>query len=184
MTEDPVQELLESIGLHRAFEKGTPHVVINANKVLQSQTVDGLVIEARGLADGVSAVLRVEKGRKSPARCISVSGCFRARRAADPPRRRYRRRGGCELPGPLHVPERRGRPASDDGEDPVRRSARYSYFERHWHSDEGRVRVVPEARIELDDGALFSTEFELLKGLVGEIDIDYEAVCGAGARPR
>ena len=180
MTEDPVQELLESIGLHRAFEKGTPHVVINANKVLQSQAVDGLVIEARELADGVSAVLRVEKGRKIPG---PVHLCFGML-----PERGVQRilldveiedgadasfLAHCTFPNAVDVQHLMTAKIR------VGRSARYSYFERHWHSDEGRVRVVPEARIELDDGARFSTEFELLKGLVGEIDIDYEAVCGA-----
>jgi Fe-S cluster assembly scaffold protein SufB len=57
----------------------------------------------------------------------------------------------------------------------VGKGARYSYFERHWHSDEGMIRVVPKARIRLEEGARFSTEFELLQGRVGVIDIDYAA---------
>jgi len=61
------------------------------------------------------------------------------------------------------------------------RKARYSYFERHWHSEQGMVRVVPVARIKLDEGARFSTEFELLKGRVGVIDIDYHTDCQAGS---
>jgi len=63
----------------------------------------------------------------------------------------------------------------------VGRNARYSYFERHYHSDEGMIRVVPLAKIELADGARFSTEFELLKGRVGVIDIDYSTICQAGS---
>lgn len=63
----------------------------------------------------------------------------------------------------------------------VGRQARYSYFERHWHSEEGMVKVVPVARIELGERARFSTEFELLKGRVGLIDMDYRTVCQAGS---
>ena len=180
MTEDLVQELLESIGLHRAFDKGTPHVVINANTVLRSQTVEGLVIEAEELPDGVSAVPRVGKRKKIPS---PVHLCFGML-----PERGVQRiildvniedeadvslLAHCTFPNAVdiqHLMEAKIR---------VGKNARYSYFERHWHSDEGRVRVVPKARIELDEGARFSTEFELIKGRVGEIDIDYATFCRA-----
>ncbi len=179
MSEELVKELLESIGLHRSFDKGTPHIVIDANKVLRSQTVDGLIIEARELDDGISAALRVVKGRKLP---HPVHLCFGML-----PERGLQRivldvevedgadvsfMAHCTFPNAVDVQHLM------EAEIRVGRNARYSYFERHWHSDEGFVRVVPKARVELREGARFSTEFELLKGRVGEIAIDYATVCG------
>ena len=49
----------------------------------------------------------------------------------------------------------------------------YRYFERHVHGA-GGIRVVPKARITVGENARFSTEFELIRGPVGVIDIDYE----------
>jgi Fe-S cluster assembly scaffold protein SufB len=37
--------------------------------------------------------------------------------------------------------------------------------------------VIPKAKVYLDEGAKFRTDFELVKGAVGKIDIDYEAEC-------
>ncbi|NMC65170.1 MAG: hypothetical protein GYA53_03415, partial [Acidobacteria bacterium] len=45
MTEDLVGEILESVNLHRTFNKDTPHLIINANQVLSSHQVEGLIME-------------------------------------------------------------------------------------------------------------------------------------------
>ena len=55
--------------------------------------------------------------------------------------------------------------------------AEYAYFERHVHGDLGGVKVYPRAAVTLERGAKFKTEFELLKGRVGEIYVDYETTC-------
>jgi Fe-S cluster assembly scaffold protein SufB len=53
--------------------------------------------------------------------------------------------------------------------------ATYSYFERHVHSENGGVEVIPKAKVTVGKHARFKTEFELLKGRVGVMDISYEA---------
>lgn len=180
MIEKEVEEILESINLHRSFDKNTPHVVINANKVLQSKVVEGLIIEPEELSDGVRARLQVKKGYKI---LQPVHLCFGML-----PERGVQRiildieiedeaevsfLAHCTFPNAVDVQHLM------EAEIKVGRQARYSYFERHWHSEEGMVKVVPVARIQLAEGARFSTEFELLKGRVGIIDIDYSTVCQA-----
>ncbi len=59
----------------------------------------------------------------------------------------------------------------------IGKNASYSYFERHIHGEKGGIKVVPKAKIKLDEYAKFKTEFELLKGRVGTIDIDYDVYC-------
>ncbi len=65
-----------------------------------------------------------------------------------------------------------------DAEIYVGENAEYTYFERHIHGKDGGVKVVPKAKVELAKGAKFKTEFELIKGAVGLIDIEYDTVCG------
>jgi Fe-S cluster assembly scaffold protein SufB len=65
-----------------------------------------------------------------------------------------------------------------DAEIDIGRGAEYLYLECHVHGREGGVTVIPKAKVTLAEGARFHTDFELLKGRVGKIDIDYEAECG------
>lgn len=55
--------------------------------------------------------------------------------------------------------------------------AEYIYLERHVHGPKGGVNVIPSARIRLGERAKFRTDFELIKGRAGKINIDYEAQC-------
>ncbi|MFW6125045.1 MAG: SufB/SufD family protein, partial [Pirellulales bacterium] len=57
----------------------------------------------------------------------------------------------------------------------VGRSARYAYYERHVHGAGGGVIVVPHSRVHVAEGGRFQTDFELIRGRVGEIDIRLEA---------
>jgi hypothetical protein len=61
----------------------------------------------------------------------------------------------------------------------VEANASYRYLERHAHGQMGGVRVVPKAKVHLGEHATFETEFELIAGRVGRIDIDYETWCAA-----
>jgi Fe-S cluster assembly scaffold protein SufB len=63
----------------------------------------------------------------------------------------------------------------------VEKGAEYSYFERHIHGITGGVEVYPHAVVTLGENARFKTEFELLRGRAGLIDINYETICGAGS---
>jgi Fe-S cluster assembly scaffold protein SufB len=174
MAGDDIRELLESIHLHGSLGKDTALVVINGNKVLRSQTVEGLIIQAESLADGVRASLCVEKGR---AIAHPVHLCFGML-----PERGVQHivldvviEEGAEVGFQAHCTFPRAIDVRHLMEADIRvgRGAHYSYFERHWHNDTGMVKVVPQARIRLEEGARFATEFELLHGRVGAIDIDY-----------
>ncbi|MBC7363973.1 MAG: SufD family Fe-S cluster assembly protein [Candidatus Aminicenantes bacterium] len=180
MAEELVQEILESINLHRSFDKNTPHVVINANQVLSSKVVEGLIIEPEERPDGVLARLRVLKGYKikQPVHlCFGMlpeTGVQRIILEVDiEDEAEVSFMAHCTFPNAVDIQHLM------EADIRVGRNAKYSYFERHWHSDEGLVKVVPVARISLAEGARFSTEFELLKGRVGIIDIDYRTTCAA-----
>lgn len=180
MTEDLVEEILESVNLHRTFNKDTPHLIINANQVLSSHQVEGLIMEPEELPDGVRAKLRVKKRVKIGSPVHLCFGLLPERgvqhiimdiEIEDEAEVSFM--AHCTFPKAVDVEHRM------EAQIKVGRQAKYSYFERHWHSDEGMVRVVPVARIELEEGAHFSTEFELLKGRVGLIEMDYRTTCQA-----
>jgi len=64
-----------------------------------------------------------------------------------------------------------------DGEIIVGENAEFSYLERHTHSPDGGITVIPKTIVTLKENAKFRTDFELIKGRVGFVDIDYQAKC-------
>ena len=71
----------------------------------------------------------------------------------------------------LHAME--GRIAIEDG-------AALVYQEAHYHGPEGGVRVVPRAAVTVGRGARYRADFALVRGRVGELDIDYTVDVGEG----
>jgi uncharacterized protein len=178
--EQIIEEMLASIRMHKHFGPNTAHVEIHGNKVLQSTLVEGLSIDAEEQDEGVSARLRVAPGVKleNPVHLcfgmIPENGIQRIEmdiEIGEDAEASFL--AHCTFPNAKeieHIMNARIR---------VKKNGRYSYFERHVHGDYGGIKVVPKAEIFLEEGAFFSTEFELLKGRVGLMDIDYATVCEA-----
>jgi uncharacterized protein len=54
--------------------------------------------------------------------------------------------------------------------------AEYGYFERHVHGADGGVIVIPKSKVHVAEGAHYQTDFELIRGRVGEIEIDVDVI--------
>jgi uncharacterized protein len=170
-----IDELLSSINMHKHFGENTAHVEIHGNKVLGSTLVKGLTIDVDEQSEGIDANLKVERGYKleNPVHLcfgmipeegiqkINLNVVIEEEADAD-------FLAHCTFPNAVDVQHLM------DAHIEVQPNGRYAYFERHVHGDHGGLKVVPKAKIILHEHAYFSTEFELLKGRVGLIDIDYE----------
>jgi Fe-S cluster assembly scaffold protein SufB len=51
--------------------------------------------------------------------------------------------------------------------------ASLTYSEGHYHGPHGGMRVVPHASVKIGPGARYVSDFSLLSGSVGDLDIDY-----------
>jgi Fe-S cluster assembly scaffold protein SufB len=56
----------------------------------------------------------------------------------------------------------------------IGRDSEYAYLERHVHGPAGGVLVLPRSQVHVADGARYRTEFEMLRGRVGELDIQVD----------
>lgn len=157
-------------------------VVIDQNKVLGLKSVPGLHVDTEELDDGVRAVVTVDEGviiRKTVHMCFGVipeNGVQRIEMDVN-----IKKNAGisilahCVFPNAIdvrHIMNARINVAEE---------AVYSYMEKHIHSSGGGVKVYPKAKITLARNARFKTEFELIQGRVGLIDIDYDTDCGEGS---
>ena len=180
---DVYQELGQSPAI---FEQSdVAHLVIHQNQVIGAHLVPGLTVEPEELDDGVRVLAVVEEGTviKNPVHmCFGVlpeKGLQRILIDVDVrPRAEVALLAHCLFPNAVDVTHRM------EAQIRVGEGASYRYFERHVHGPTGGVMVVPRAEVQLDAGAHFETEFELLKGSVGTIQVDYAARCAAASTLR
>ncbi len=151
-------------------------LTIHENQVVSSNLVDGLHVDVNEKSDGVDLVIKLDDNTvlENPVHlCFGVlpengvqkiNLLIRIGRNA-----RVSFYAHCTFPFALDVLHLM------DAEIHVEEGAEYRYFERHVHSDSGGVTVVPKAVVYVAKNARFSTEFELIKGRVGTMHINYES---------
>ena len=173
-------QLIDSISRHAACNDGRAHLEIHQNEVVGAHLVPGLQVDAESHADGVHVKMQVDGNvtLEQPVQiCFGVipeSGVqnisldIRMEKNANACFEAY-----CTFPNARRVQHNMdARLIIEDG-------AHYSYFERHVHGPQGGVEVIPHADISIGKHASFKTEFELIKGAVGRMDIDYDMKCDA-----
>ena len=155
-----------------------PRLTIDLNRVVDNKLVPGLKVYTEEMDDGVRVAINVLNDaviEKPIHMCFGVLHDTAVQHIIMDIRVGARAKvdilAHCIFPNAVDIQH------IMDAKISVGEDARYSYFERHIHSPEGGITVVPKAEIELAPGARFKTDFELIKGRVGTIDIDYSATC-------
>jgi uncharacterized protein len=158
----------------------TAYLVVHHNQVLGSHLIPGLEVDVKEIEDGIDAQIRLAAGTvvKKPVHfCFGMfpeTGVQRILLHVNIEQdAKIALLAHCTFPNAVDVQH------IMDAEIVIGQNAQYSYFERHVHGDKGGVKVYPTAKVELAEGARFKTEFELLKGRVGEIHVDYSTTCHA-----
>lgn len=174
-----IDELYRAAEIEDAISNpNVAHLAINKDEVVGLNKVPGLVIETEGIEDGVKISLTLEEGTiidKPVHLCFGMT---------DPT-------GVQHID--LHIDIQNNSqigilshcifPRADkivhkmDADISIGKDAEYTYLEKHIHSAQGRIKVVPKAKVELKEGAFFKTDFELIEGRAGDIDIEYETIC-------
>jgi Fe-S cluster assembly scaffold protein SufB len=176
--DEVITALYDSIGEQCVTDPEVAHIEIHGNEVLGVHLVPGLDVEAEELPEGIRATVSVREGHKidAPVRmCFGLLADSGMQKIYMHTRLEENSRlaitASCTFPNATEVVH------AMDAEIEIGRGAEYAYLERHVHGPEGGVIVLPKANVTLREGAWFHTDFELVKGRVGEIDIDYSAVC-------
>jgi len=151
------------------------HLVIHQNEVKGAALVPGLQVEAEETDHGVNVRLVVEEGARIRNQVHMCFGVLPEEGLQQIGLDVELRDGSevsvlahCVFPNAVDVTHRM------DAEIRVGEGARYSYFERHVHGEQGGVPVVPRARVRVGAGASFQTEFELIQGRMERIELGLE----------
>ena len=172
-----LEKLLASIGGHPT-DDDVARIEVHHNQVLGSHLVPGLEVEVEEQAEGIRAQITFREGAKI-AKPVHVCFGMLPETGVQNIVLDIRAQAGsqasviahCTFPNAVDVVHRM------DAEIWVGAGATYSYFERHMHGPHGGVLVLPKAKVRVEEDGRFRTEFELIKGRVGRIDIDYETTC-------
>jgi uncharacterized protein len=177
-----IAKLYESLGESHVMSPDVAHIEIHGNQVLGLHLVPGLEVQAEEMEEGIRAEILVKENTviEKPVRI-----CFGMLPESGVQKILMKTRvedyasisilASCTFPNAVDVRH------TMDAEITIGRGGEYAYLERHVHGDAGGVTVVPRAVIHLAEQARFRTDFELVKGRVGEIDMEYEAFCGSGS---
>jgi Fe-S cluster assembly scaffold protein SufB len=177
-----IQKLYRKTGTDAAVlqDPGVAHLAVDYNEVLSSRLVPGLVMDVTEQKKGIRADIIVKEGtiiEKMVHLCFGViaeTGVQKIVMNIDAQKNsRISVLAHCIFPNALdleHIME---------AEIKIAEGAEYSYLEKHVHGPEGGIKVYPKAAVSLGERARFKSEFELIRGRVGLVDIDYTTVCGA-----
>jgi len=156
----------------------TAHLVLNEDEVVGISGVPGLTVDPTPIQDGVDVDIKLDKGtiiEKPVHLCFGVTGEKGIQKILLDIEIEEDAEIGilahCVFPKAIDVKH------VMDADIRIGKNARYSYLEKHIHSPKGGVDVIPSADIDLGENARFKSDFELIKGRVGKIDIDYETTC-------
>ncbi len=162
---------------HEIKDPGVARLVIDGNKVVGKNNIEGLNVDAKELEDGVDVDIKLNDNciiEKPVHLCFGVTpkeGTQRIIMKVDIGKHsKINIQGHCTFPNAVNVQH------IMNGKINIREGAEYSYMERHYHSQYGGTKVYPHATIKVGKNARFRTEFELLKGRVGLIDINYHMI--------
>lgn len=185
MNEKIEKELYNTIDVtHDSIkEDDVAHLSVHYNTVVGAHTVPGLNIDVKQIENGIDVKMTLDDDaiiKKPVHMCFGMlpkEGIQMIKmNVVTGKNSRIKIMAHCTFPNAVNVEH------IMDADITVGENSYYEYFERHVHGDTGGIKVIPEAKVHLKENAHFKTEFELLKGHVGLIDIKYEADCAKNSK--
>jgi hypothetical protein len=173
---ETIQTLYDSLPVDEPGP-GTAKLLVHENEVLASELVEGLEVDADSQPGGIEARLVVREGARIENPVHLCFGMLPEKGTQHieldvrmEPGARASFLAHCTFPRAVDVTH------SMNARIVVGEDASYEYSETHVHGPAGGVVVVPKARVVVERGGRFRTEFALTEGRVGKLDIDYETV--------
>ncbi len=164
--------------VHSLHDKKIGSLVINENRVLSANAVEGAVVETDTRDNEVFIKLRIKAGYKfeDPLHlCFGVLSPDAAQKInidiTTEENSQVALQAHCIFPNAVDVLH------AMDAKITIGPGSKYSYNEVHYHGEQGLVRVIPNAKIILEDGAQLVNSFSLIQGAVGKMQFDYDIEC-------
>ncbi len=176
------EEMVELFGIHKEIEEESARLIVHKNEVIGSHLVPGLDMKVDETENGISAHMVVREGVKisKPVHlCFGIipeDGIQMIDMDVElEDRAAIEIIAHCTFPNAVNIEHLM------NADIRIGKGASYKYHETHFHGFTGGIKIVPKARITMEEDSILQTTFALPKGRAGKIDIDYEADIGARA---
>lgn len=166
----------------RILSSDTAHVVAHGHRIVSQQSIPGVRITPHPSEHGIAARIVIEEGRKVELPIHLCFGLFE-RVGVQNVALELEMEANAQATLWSHCLFSTPEQARHAMEAVIRigPGAEMRYQEAHYHGASGGVEVIPRARIELERGARLYSDFSLLTGLVGELDVDFDVTVGEDA---
>jgi len=160
-------------------EKAAANLLVNENKILNSDNAEGVIISSRHSENGVSADILIKKGAKVKNPVHLCFGVLPEEGLQEITMNVFVQDGAeveflahCIFPNAVKVIHKM------NADIKIGRNAKFKYQEIHYHGNSGGIKVIPSARVSVGEDSLYENVFSLLTGRAGFIDFDYNVNCG------
>lgn len=150
-------------------------LLVNKDKVVGINQIDGVEIKTEEIDNGVRAQIIIKKGRKlnKPLHlCFGITHQEGLQQIES----EFILEEGAEAEVKAHCSFPRAQRVVHEMDSIIKLGPNSSlkYEEVHYHGSDAGIEVIPKARAILEEGSYFYTEFKLIKGRVGRLDIDFQ----------
>jgi len=162
--------------------KDTAHLVASGHKLLSMKSLEGLEVGARETLTGISAKVTVKEGIKIK---NPVHLCFGVLHKKGT--QKIKMQVKLEKDASAHFIAHCIFPKAEkvrhimDAEVTIGENAEMRYAETHYHGLYGGIEVVPKSVVKIGKNGRYVSEFTLIDGRVGTLDIDYVVDAGENA---
>lgn len=160
----------------------TAHLVADGHKILSMRDVEGLVVEAKEIHQGISAKVTVKAGVKikNPVHlCFGVlhkKGTQKIKMDV-----KFEKDSSARFIAHCIFPKAEKVKHIMDAVITIGENAEMKYSETHYHGMYGGIEVVPKAAVKVGKGGRYFADFTLTSGRVGRLNIDYTVEAGENA---
>jgi Fe-S cluster assembly scaffold protein SufB len=173
---DELKRTLPMVGAEPSIldDRGIAHVVGHGHRILSQRTVPGVRVDLEERPDAIAGKISIDAGAR-----ISqpIHMCFGLAYATGV--QQIKIEMDVEQEAHAHVLAHCLFPFATAGEHRMKAAmtigpgASLTYTEGHYHGPHGGMQVLPHATIKVGRGARYFSDFSLLSGAVGKLEIDY-----------
>ncbi|HSA77818.1 MAG TPA: SufD family Fe-S cluster assembly protein [Nitrospirota bacterium] len=160
-------------------DQGTAHLAVSSHSILSSRVVEGIDVDARETRKGISARIIVREGVKLKRPVHLCFGVLHKKGTQeikmDVKLEKYSSAtfiAHCIFPNAEKVRH------IMDAVVEIGEGAEMRYSETHYHGLYGGTEVVPKLSVKVGKNGRYYTDFSLINGRVGKLEIDYDVQAG------
>lgn len=163
-------------------DKDIAHVVASGHNILSARDIDGLEVNAKESLTGISIKVTVKKGMKikNPVHlCFGIlhkEGTQKIKMAVH-----FEENASAHFIAHCIFPNAEKVTHIMDAVAEIGEGAEMKYSETHYHGPYGGIEVIPKSIVNVGKNGRYFSDFTLISGRVGKLDIDYRVETGENA---